>query len=91
MVVAVGREEDGRWIAEVVEAPAAIADGATGGKPVSRVGALVLRWRADRHRCGEPAPEPEKLGYRRNWQSKSDGSPKIPEARFLGLPNLIPS
>ena len=61
MKVEVEREEDGRWIAEVVEVPGAMAYGATRDESVSRVEALILRVLADRLENGEPAPELEKV------------------------------
>ena len=42
------RETDGRWIAEVVELPGALAYGATRDEAVARVQALALRVVADR-------------------------------------------
>jgi predicted RNase H-like HicB family nuclease len=42
------REDDGRWIAEVVEMPGALAYGATEDEAVARVQALALRVVADR-------------------------------------------
>lgn len=48
MKVEVEREEDGRWIAEVVEIPGAMAYSATRDEAVSRVEALILRVLADR-------------------------------------------
>jgi predicted RNase H-like HicB family nuclease len=42
------REEDGRWIAEVVELPGALAYGATQDEAIARVQALALRVIADR-------------------------------------------
>jgi predicted RNase H-like HicB family nuclease len=41
------REEDGRWIAEVVELPGTLAYGATQDEAVARVQALALRVVAD--------------------------------------------
>ena len=41
-------ETDGRWIAEVVELPGALAYGATRDEAVARVQALALRVVADR-------------------------------------------
>ncbi len=57
MNVEVEQEEDGRWIAEVIEIPGAMAYGATRHEAVSRVEALILRVLADRVEQGEPAPE----------------------------------
>ncbi len=41
------REEDGRWIAEVVELPGALAYGATQDEAIARAQALALRVVAD--------------------------------------------
>lgn len=57
MKVEVEQEEDGRWIAEVIEIPGAMAYGASRDEAVSRVEALILRVLADRLEQGEPAPE----------------------------------
>lgn len=61
MKVEVEREEDGRWIAEVVEIPGAMAYSATRDEAVSRVEALILRVLADQLENGEPTPELEKV------------------------------
>jgi predicted RNase H-like HicB family nuclease len=42
------QEADGRWIAEVVELPGALAYGATQDEAVAKVQALALRVVADR-------------------------------------------
>lgn len=42
------REDDGRWIAEVVDLPGVMAYGATRAEAVARVEALALRVMADR-------------------------------------------
>ena len=51
------REEDGRWIAEVVELPGVLAYGATREEAVERAEALSLRVMADRLEHGEEIPE----------------------------------
>jgi predicted RNase H-like HicB family nuclease len=45
--IEVEREEDGRWIAEVVELPGALAYGATQEEAIAHVQALALRVVAD--------------------------------------------
>jgi predicted RNase H-like HicB family nuclease len=50
------QEEDGRWIAEVIEIPGALAYGRTQDEALSRVEALALRVVADRLEDGEIAP-----------------------------------
>lgn len=55
--VALEREDDGRWIAEVAALPGVLAYGATEGEAIIRVQALALRVLADRLEHGEAAPE----------------------------------
>ena len=52
-IVELEQEEDGRWIAEVVEIPGALAYGKTQGEAMARVEALALRVVADRLDHGE--------------------------------------
>ncbi len=51
------REEDGRWIAEVVDMPGVMVYGATEEEAVAKVKALALRVMADRLEHGEEIPE----------------------------------
>ncbi len=51
------KEEDGRWLTEVIELPGVMAYGTTRKEAVARVKALVLRVLADRLENGEPVPE----------------------------------
>lgn len=51
------QEEDGRWLAEVIELPGALAYGQTREEALFKVQALGLRVLADRIEHGE-APEP---------------------------------
>lgn len=51
--VEIEREDDGRWIAEVVELPGVMAYGATEALAVARAQALALRVLADRLDQGE--------------------------------------
>lgn len=51
------REEDGRWLAEVIELPGVLAYGETQEVAVSRVQALALRVIAERLEHGEAGPE----------------------------------
>jgi predicted RNase H-like HicB family nuclease len=55
--VNIDREEDGRWIAEVLELPGVLAYGQTEDDALTRVKALSLRVLADRIEHGEPVPE----------------------------------
>ena len=51
------QEEDGRWIAEVLELPGALAYGKTPAEARARVQALALRAVADRLEHGEAGPD----------------------------------
>lgn len=53
MRIEIEREEDGRWIAEVHDLPAALAYGKTREEAISKVEALALRVIADRIDHGE--------------------------------------
>jgi len=55
--VEVDREDDGRWIAEVVELPGVQAYGDSREEAIGRVQALSLRVLADRLEHGESVPE----------------------------------
>ncbi len=56
MKVEVEREEDGRWIAEVVDLPGVMAYGGDRDEAVAKVKALALRVLADRLEHGEDIP-----------------------------------
>jgi len=51
------REDDGRWIAEVMDLPGVQAYGATREEAIKRAKALSLRVLADRLEHGESVPE----------------------------------
>jgi predicted RNase H-like HicB family nuclease len=51
------QEEDGRWIAEVIDLPGVMAYGQTRVEALSRAEALALRVIADRLEHGEVPPE----------------------------------
>jgi predicted RNase H-like HicB family nuclease len=51
------QEEDGRWLAEVLELPGALAYGRTSEEAVAKAQALALRVLADRLEHGENASE----------------------------------
>ena len=55
--VEIEREEDGRWIAEVLELPGVMAYGTTSEEAKAKVQALALRVVADRLEHGEAGPE----------------------------------
>ena len=55
--VEIEREDDGRWIAEVVDLPGVQAYGPTREEAIERAKALSLRVLADRLEHGESVPE----------------------------------
>jgi predicted RNase H-like HicB family nuclease len=55
--VEVEREDDGRWIAEVVDLPGMLAYGETRDEAIERAQALSLRVLADRLEHGEDVPQ----------------------------------
>jgi predicted RNase H-like HicB family nuclease len=57
------REEDGRWLAEIVDLPGVMVYGETRDQAAVRVQALALRVIADRLNHGEAAPEMLRLSF----------------------------
>lgn len=57
MTVEIEREEDGRWLAEVVELPGALAYGPSREAAAAHAKALALRVIADRLEHGEEVPD----------------------------------
>jgi predicted RNase H-like HicB family nuclease len=57
MRIEIEREEDGRWIAEILELPGVMVYGATRDKAISKAEALALRVLADRLDHGEKIAE----------------------------------
>jgi predicted RNase H-like HicB family nuclease len=55
-VVEIEREDDGRWIAEVVALPGVLAYGASREEALARAEELALRLLADRLEHGEVIP-----------------------------------
>jgi len=55
--VEIEQEEDGRWIAEVMDLPGVLAYGQTSGEARAKVQALALRVIADRLEHGEAGPD----------------------------------
>jgi len=51
------REQDGRWLAEVLELPGVLAYGANSDEAIAKAQALALRVLADRLEHGEGKPE----------------------------------
>jgi len=56
LTIEVEREEDGRWIAEIVDLPGVLAYGQTREEAIERAKALSLRVLADRLEHGERVP-----------------------------------
>ena len=52
----VEQEDDGRWLAEVVELPGAMAYGASAAEAMAKAEALALRALAEQLEQGEAAP-----------------------------------
>ncbi len=57
MKIEIEREEDGRWIAEIIDLPGAMVYGQTKEEAISKVKALGLRILADRIEHGESVSE----------------------------------
>jgi predicted RNase H-like HicB family nuclease len=55
--VEVEQEEDGRWLAEVLELPGVLAYGQSRDAAVSKIQALALRVIAERLEHGEAGPQ----------------------------------
>lgn len=55
--IEVEQEDDGRWLAEVLELPGVQAYGQTRQEAIDRAQALSLRVLADRIDHGEPVPQ----------------------------------
>lgn len=51
------REDDGRWLAEVLELPGVLAYGQTSDEAIARAQALALRVLADRLEHADTSPE----------------------------------
>ena len=56
LTLEVEQEDDGRWLAEVVQLPGALAYGATAGEALAKAEALALRVLAERLEHGEAGP-----------------------------------
>ena len=57
-------EEDGRWIAEVLELPGVMAYGATRNEASVKAQALALRVLAERLELGEAGPEAANISFK---------------------------
>jgi predicted RNase H-like HicB family nuclease len=61
--VEIEQEEDGRWIAEVVDLPGTLAYGRSAAEATAMVQALALRVIAERLEHGEMAPDLVSLSF----------------------------
>jgi predicted RNase H-like HicB family nuclease len=59
--IEIEQEDDGRWIAEVLDLPGVMKYGATREEAGAKVRALALRVIAERIECGEPAIDLESI------------------------------
>lgn len=57
LTIEVEQEDDGRWLAEVMELPGVLSYGQNRQEAIDRVQALSLRVLADRLEHGEPVPQ----------------------------------
>ena len=57
------QEEDGRWLAEVLELPGALVYGQTAEEALARAQALALHILADRLDHGEAIPRPMEISF----------------------------
>lgn len=57
MIIETEREEDGRWVAEVVDISGALAYGGTRAVAIANAQALALRVMAERLEHGEDVPD----------------------------------
>ena len=62
--IEIEQEEDGRWIAEVLELAGAMAYGPTREEATARAKALALRAMAERLEHGEAGPDLEDIAFR---------------------------
>lgn len=59
-----GQEEDGRWIAEVLELPGVMVYGSSRNEASAKVQALALRVVAERLEHGENAPDLVSISFK---------------------------
>ncbi len=57
LTIGIEQEEDGRWIAEVMELPGVMVYGVSSAEARAKVQALALRVMADRLEHGEAQPD----------------------------------
>ena len=57
------REDDGRWLAEILELPGVLAYGDTPDEAIGHAKALALRVVADQIEHGESSPEIQEISF----------------------------
>jgi predicted RNase H-like HicB family nuclease len=57
------REDDGRWLAEILELPGVLAYGDTPDEAIGHAKALALRVVADQIEHGESSPEVQQISF----------------------------
>ena len=84
MKIEIEREEDGRWIAEVVELPGVLVYGETEQEARNKVRALARRVIADRIAAGEPVPP---VDYARVWRLVTNpcGAPCLSVGKAIAI------
>ena len=63
LTIELDQEEDGRWIAEVVEIPGALAYGVTSGQAKAKAQAIALRVLADQLEHGETTGDLSNISF----------------------------
>ena len=63
LTIEIDQEEDGRWIAEVVDIPGALAYGATSEKAKAKAQAIALRVLADQLEHGETTGDLSNISF----------------------------
>ena len=63
LTIELDQEEDGRWIAEVVEIPGALAYWATSGQAKAKAQAIALRAVADQLEHGETTSDLSNISF----------------------------
>jgi predicted RNase H-like HicB family nuclease len=61
LTIEIEQEEDGRWIAEVVDLPGVMVYGETREEALAKIRALTLRVLADRLEHGELIPQVDRI------------------------------
>jgi predicted RNase H-like HicB family nuclease len=64
LTVEIEQEDDGRWIAEVIELPGVLAYGPSAQEAIAKAKALAVRVVADRLEHGEAGPELQDISFK---------------------------